>query len=258
MSLAATLQGLPATWFPLFDLAHFSLAALAVRKDVGLQFSRQKPLACWIATMTACFAGSIIANPLLGKPILGAVSNETTVLLASIVWWAVFYSPADLVYSLLTNQALYIPICVAKEIYRAKKVLGGIADGRKVFPDNELLMVAVGLIKGNGSGLLKPLTRLVCGSWEPARSELLALSATSRECFLAAILLVADQAGSLPALLAGDALYLAIVSTFLLVKLSSTLTSSTLDPTRPLEQAAAWLALGGLWDSMGEKQEKVE
>lgn len=54
-------------------------------------------------------------------------------------------------------------------------------------------MVAVGLIKGNGSGLLKPLTRLVCGSWEPARSELLALSATSRECFLAAILLVADQ-----------------------------------------------------------------
>ena len=56
-----------------------------------------------------------------------------------------------------------------------------------------MLMVAVGLIKGNGSGLLKPLTRLVCGSWEPARSELLALSATTRECFLAAVLLVADQ-----------------------------------------------------------------
>ena len=82
---------------------------------MGLQFSRQKPLACWVATMTACFAGSIIANPLLGKPntelcsivcvtpstgkpILGAVSNENNVLLASIVWWAVFYSPADLVY----------------------------------------------------------------------------------------------------------------------------------------------------------------
>ena len=62
----------------------------------------------------------------------------------------------------------------------------------------------------------------------------------------------------MPALLAGDALYLAIVSTFLLVKLSGILTSSTLDPTRPLEQAAAWLALGGLWDSMEEKQEKVE
>ena len=50
-------------------------------------------------------------------------------------------------------------MCVVKEIYRAKKTLGGINDAAKVLPDQELLMVMIGLIKGNGSGFMKPVTR---------------------------------------------------------------------------------------------------
>ena len=80
-------------------------------------------------------------------------------LLATLIWWGVFYSPGDLVYSLAKNQLLYVPICVVKEIYRAKKTLGGINDAAKVFPEQELLMVMIGLIKGNGSGFMKPVTR---------------------------------------------------------------------------------------------------
>ena len=34
------LQGLPSTWSPWFDVAHFLLAAIAVRKEVGKPFSR--------------------------------------------------------------------------------------------------------------------------------------------------------------------------------------------------------------------------
>merc|ERR1719348_1691075 len=63
-----------------------------------------------MATMSASFAGSLLANPLLGKPILSALSNEYQLLLASLVWWLVFYSPADLAYSLVTNKVLYVPI----------------------------------------------------------------------------------------------------------------------------------------------------
>merc|ERR1719495_415811 len=101
---ASTLQGLPGLTYPLFDLCHFTLAALAVRKEVGDKFSRSNPVATWLACMTASFAGSMIANPLLGKPILGAISSEYNVLLATIIWWGVFYSPGDLVYSLVKNQ----------------------------------------------------------------------------------------------------------------------------------------------------------
>ena len=82
-----------------------------------------------------------------------------------------------------------------KEIYRAKKTLGGINDAAKVFPDQELLMVMIGLLKGNGSGFMKPLTRLICGIWRPSSTELLAMSLTSKECLVAAVVMVADQAG---------------------------------------------------------------
>jgi len=247
---ASQLQALPANWSPYFDLCHFILAALAVRKEVGLPFSRSNPLATWIATLTASFAGSMIANPLLGKPVFGAVSNEYNLYLATLVWWAIFYSPGDIVYSVVKNQAVYIPICVVKEIYRAKKTLGGINDAAKVYPDHELIQITVGLIKGNGSGFIKPITRLVSGSWNPGSSELLKMSVTSKECLVAALLMVADKAGYVPVPIAGDLLYLSIVAVFIFVKLSGVL-AEPVDPFKPLE-AGVGLLTGGLWDD-GER-----
>ena len=64
---ARELQGLPAQFSPWFDLCHYTLAALAVRKEVGVARARTNPLATWLATMSASFAGSLLANPLLGN-----------------------------------------------------------------------------------------------------------------------------------------------------------------------------------------------
>ena len=49
------------------DVCHFILVALAVRREVGVSFSRTHPLASWLATITTGFAGSLLANFLLGK-----------------------------------------------------------------------------------------------------------------------------------------------------------------------------------------------
>jgi len=249
---ADDLQAMPVNWWPYFDLCHFVLAALAVRKEVGLPFSRTHPLATWIATLTASFAGSLIANPLLGKPVFGAISNETNLAVFSAVWWAIFYSPADVVYQVVTNEMVYYPICVVKEIYRAKKTMGGILDASKVFPDQELIQVMVGVIKGNGSAFIKPVTRLVCGLWRPDSSELLGLSVTSKACLVAALLFVADRTGMLPAPLSGDMLYLCTVATFVVVKLAN-LQGRPVDPFKPLDYGAA-LVTGDLWKS-NEKEE---
>ncbi|XP_023331794.1 trimeric intracellular cation channel type 1B.1 [Eurytemora carolleeae] len=245
---AAKLQSMPANWFPYFDICHYILAALAVRKEVGVPFSRNNPLATWVATLTASFAGSMIANPLLGKPVFGAVSDEYNLYLATLVWWAVFYSPADIVYKVLKNQAVYLPICVLKEIYRAKKTLGGISDAAKLYPDHELIQITVGLIKGNGSGFMKPITRLVCGTWVPGSSELLKMSVTSKGCLVAAVLMVADKAGHIPAPVSGDLLYLGIVGVFILVKLAPLL-GEPIDPFKPL-QKAVHLLTGDLWNNV--------
>ena len=64
---ASQLQSLPVDFSPWFDLCHYTLAALAVRKEVGLNRSRTNPLSTWMATMSASFAGSLLANPLLGQ-----------------------------------------------------------------------------------------------------------------------------------------------------------------------------------------------
>ena len=115
--------------------------------------------------------------------------------MASLVWWAVFYSPGDLAYTLAKNKVLYVPVCVIKEIYRAKKVMGGMADARKVFPDNEMIILMIGALKGNGSGFMKPMTRLILGDWSPSKSEILKMSATSKECVAAALLFLSHQLG---------------------------------------------------------------
>jgi len=249
------LQGLPSTYPLLFDLAHFLLAALAVRKEVGGAFTRSRPLATWLATLSASFAGSLVANPLLGKPVLAALSSEHNVLLATLCWWGVCYSPGDIVYTVATSKVVYLPVCVIKEIYRAKKVVGGIADAAKVFPDHELAMVLIGTIKGNGSGVIKPVTRLLCGVWKPSSTEILDMSVTTKECLLAALLLVLDQSGYLPPPVSGSLLYLAILATFLLTKISSAL-GEPIDPFIPLERVVHSLAMGDLWQA--ERVEKVE
>ena len=38
-----------------------------------MEFTRSRPLATWLATLSASFAGSLVANPLLGKPVWPAI-----------------------------------------------------------------------------------------------------------------------------------------------------------------------------------------
>ena len=122
------------------------------------------------------------------------------------------------------------------------------------------------VMQGNGSGFMKPITRLILGDWVPANTELLKMSVTSKECAAAAALLLGHDLGSaavlkhchtsltcllpryLP-LISMDLLYLSIVSTFVLVKLSSVL-AQPLDPFLPLESLVCWAGLGGLWDNI--------
>lgn len=117
------------------------------------------------------------------------------VMLATIIWWGVFFSPGDLVYSISKNKMVYIPTCVIKEIYRAKKIVGGMGDARKLFPENEMIILMIGTLKGNGSGFMKPITRLIIGDWIPAKTEILKMSTTTKECFAASFFLLGHELG---------------------------------------------------------------
>ena len=55
-----------------------------------------------------------------------------------------------------------------------------------------------------------------------------------------------------------DLLYLIIISTFITIKLSGVI-ADPIDPFKPVEDSAAFVGLGGLWDNLEvhgeEKQE---
>ena len=54
--------------------------------------------------VTPVFYGDINNRFFSGKPILSALSNEYSVLVATGSWWVVFYSPGDLGYTLARNK----------------------------------------------------------------------------------------------------------------------------------------------------------
>ena len=65
--LAAMARSLPVTYGDVFNLCHMIVSVLSVRKDAGKQFGISNPVAAWASSIITVFAGSLVANPLLGK-----------------------------------------------------------------------------------------------------------------------------------------------------------------------------------------------
>nr|CAG4645669.1 EOG090X09U3 [Lynceus sp. MCZ IZ 141354] len=237
--------------WPYFDIAHCAMCCLAVREDLGagsLPFSRKHPIACWLSTMTVVFAGGFLAALFLGEPLLSPFKNTQSVLLATAVWYVMFYSPFDIGYKLAKFLPVKIAIAAMKEIYRCKKVHDGVAHAAKLFPNAWLILLIVGIIKGNGGGFVKIIERLIRGVWTPTAFELLQPSFATKACIVASAIFVLDKKTDF--ISAPHALvYFGIVIFFVYFKLSSLLLGIH-DPFLPFENLFCAVFMGGIWDSM--------
>lgn len=72
--------------------------------------------------MLVVFAGGMVAAGLLGEPILGPLKNSPQLLVATICWYVVFYTPFDIGYKVSKFLPVKLVASGMKEIYRAKKV----------------------------------------------------------------------------------------------------------------------------------------
>ena len=68
--------------------------------------------------MIVVFAGGFLASLFLGEPLLTPFRNTQAVLLASAVWYAIFYSPFDVCYKVSKFLPVKIVIAAMKEVYR--------------------------------------------------------------------------------------------------------------------------------------------
>jgi len=239
--------------YPYFDLAHAAVCCLAVRDDLAngsLPFSRKHPLALWASSMLVIFAGGILANLLLGEPVLAPLKNNNQLLLSTVVWYLIFYSPFDVGYKFFKFLPIKVICAALKEVYRAKKVHDGVTHATKLFPNAYIVMIAIGAIKGNGAGFVKIGERLCRGVWTPTAVEFLVPNFSTKASILAALIFVIDKKTDL--ISAPHALvYFGVVIFFVYFKLSSLLLGIT-DPFVPFENLFCAICMGGVFDVIQE------
>ena len=76
-------------------------------------------------------------------------------------------------YNVVRQQHVYTVLWCIKEVDRMRKIAVGVSLVGEVYPGSVILRVVVGVMRGNGTTIIRPLVRLICGEYKPD-NELLA------------------------------------------------------------------------------------
>jgi len=219
------LYNLPVLCFPLFELSHYIITALTLRMEFGKQFSRMSPLASCVSMLISSVAGSVMSGLLFGLPLASPLRSDLTVLTIITVWAAVSFSPEDVVFKFVSQQQVFCLLWAVKEVDRMRKIVTGINIVQEKYPGSAFLAITAGVLRGNGTTIIRPLVRTLCGV---ARldNELLNPGLSTKVCFVAALawVLTVDTTIS-------SNVYTTAVLIFLLIRLSGILGLSRLGLT---------------------------
>lgn len=64
--------------------------------------------------MLVCFAGGILSAPLMGEPMLDSVNDPKRLAIATILWYAIYFTPNDLLHDFLKLKGVKTALCVIK------------------------------------------------------------------------------------------------------------------------------------------------
>ncbi|XP_034760769.2 trimeric intracellular cation channel type B-like isoform X1 [Acipenser ruthenus] len=229
-----SLQFSKISMYPLFDAAHYIVSVMALREQPGaVDVARRSPFACWISAMIYCFGGAVLSGLFLAEPALLPFSNTSNIVLASIIWYLVFYFPMDLVYKFTAFLPLRLVLASMKEVTRTWKVVGGVAHARARYEEGWLVMIAVGWAKGAGGGLMSNFEQLVRGVWKPETNELLKMSYPVKVTLVGSVLFTLQQSQYLP--LAKHQLMFMYTMFLVINKIRMMITPSTTSVFAPFE-----------------------
>ncbi|CAP37860.2 Protein CBG20929 [Caenorhabditis briggsae] len=239
--------------YPYFDAAHYILTCISVRQDLGIEgisFSRKHPFSCWLSCMLMSFAGSFLSCFLLGEPIISPLKQHNDVILGSIVWYLIFYSPFDIVFKLANWFPVKIVLSVLKEIQRTHKIAAGVKHAGRIYPESYLVQILVGVAKGAGSGVVKIVEQLARGTWIPTNHEILRPSFTTKACVIASLVFTLER-HSMYVTAPHDLVYLCVVGFFIYFKLAS-LCLAVHDVLMPIENVLCAVFMGGIIDAFAK------
>ncbi|XP_049496106.1 trimeric intracellular cation channel type A [Panthera uncia] len=185
--------------FPVFDLSYFIVSILYLKYEPGaVELSRRHPLASWLCAMLHCFGSYILADLLLGEPLIDYFSNNSSVLLASAVWYLIFFCPLDLFYKCVCFLPVKLIFVAMKEVVRVRKIAVGIHHAHHHYHHGWFVMIATGWVKGSGVALMSKFEQLLRGVWKPETNEILHMSFPTKASLYGAILFTLQQTRWLP------------------------------------------------------------
>ncbi|NWW81703.1 T38BA protein, partial [Climacteris rufus] len=238
--------------FPFFDLAHYVASVVALKEQRGaVEVSVRSPLACWFSAMLHCFGGSVLSSLMLGEPPVAFLAKGINILLASSVWYLVFYCPEDMFYRCFSFLPLRLLVAGMKEVTRTWKITAGIAHADIHYKDAWLVMVAVGWARGAGGGLISNFEQLVRGVWKPETNELLKMSYPVKITLIGAVLFTLQHSHYLP--IAKHNLVFLYTIFLVVFKVKMILTRCTASPLAPFEAAMGQMLFG-----LGKTPSKVK
>ncbi|NXU58324.1 TM38B protein, partial [Turnix velox] len=208
----------------------------------AVDVSAQSPIASWFSAMLCCFGGSVLSSLMLAEPPIAFMSRNINILLASSVWYLMFYSPRDIFYRCFAFLPLRLLVTGMKEVTRTWKITAGIAHAESHFKDAWLVMVVVGWARGAGGSLISNFEQLVRGVWKPESNELLKMSYSVEVTLIGSVLFTLQNRQYLP--IERHNLVFLYTVFIVVTKVTMMLTRSTTSPFAPIEAALGYMFFG--------------
>lgn len=185
--------------FPVFDLAYYIVSILYLKYEPGaVEVSKRSPVASWLCAMLYCFGSYILADIMLGVAPLDYFQHNSHILLASAVWYLVFFCPLNLFYKCVAFLPVKLVLVALKEVVRARKIAAGVHHAHHAYHSGFLIMIIVGYVKGSGVALMSNFEQLLRGVWKPETNEILNMSFPTKASLYGAILFTLQEAHILP------------------------------------------------------------
>ncbi|XP_026179453.1 trimeric intracellular cation channel type A [Mastacembelus armatus] len=185
--------------FPVFDVAYYIVSIVYLKYEPGsVEVSRRSPVASWLSAMLYCFGSYILADIMLGSSPIDYFQYNSHILLASAVWYLIFYCPLNLFYKCVTFLPVKLVLVALKEVVRTRKIAAGVHHAHHAYHHGFFIMVIVGYVKGSGVALMSNFEQLLRGMWRPETTEILNMSFPTKASLYGAILFTLQEAHWLP------------------------------------------------------------
>ncbi|XP_075416384.1 trimeric intracellular cation channel type B [Tenrec ecaudatus] len=242
--------------FPFFDIAHYLVSVMALKREPGaVTVACKNPLSSWFTAMLRCFGGGILSCILLAEPPLRFLANNTNILLASSIWYIIFFCPSDLVCQAYSFQPVQLLAAGMKEVTRTWKIVGGVTHANSYYKNGWLVMIAIGWARGAGGSIITTFEQLIKGTWKREADDWLKMSYPSKITLLGSVMFTFQHTKHLA--ISKHNLMFFYTIFIVATKVAMMLTQTSIVPFAPFEDALGRVLFGSqqLSSSSAKKSE---